>query len=119
VLRVCLVLSGLPEPECNLTLGTNDFPIGRVDLVYMELKVIIEYEGDQHRTDFRQSDIDIGRQEEFAAAGWCVIRVTSTAMRYPRAVVVRVHLALKAAGYRGKEPRFTPEWVRLFEACAR
>lgn len=52
--------SGLPEPSCNLTIGTNDYPIGRVDLVYERFKVIIEYEGDQHRTDKWQWNLDIG-----------------------------------------------------------
>jgi hypothetical protein len=118
-LRMCLVLSGLPEPECNLTLGSNDFPIGRVDLVYEEFKVIIEYEGDHNRTDSWQWNLDIGRYEEFTAAGWCVVRVTAPAMRNPRAVVARVHLALRRAGYRGKEPRFRAEWIRLFESSTR
>ena len=27
-LRLCLVLAGLPEPRCNITLGTDDGPIG-------------------------------------------------------------------------------------------
>jgi hypothetical protein len=30
-LRLCLVLAGLPEPCCNITLGTDNRPIGRVD----------------------------------------------------------------------------------------
>jgi Protein of unknown function (DUF559) len=114
-LRICLVLAGIPEPECNLTLGTNDFPIGRVDLVYLEFKVIIEYEGDQHRTDSWQWNVDIGRQEEFAAAGWLVIRVTAERMRHPRRVVARVYEALRNAGYGGPEPVFSAEWCRLFE----
>jgi hypothetical protein len=48
--------------DCNLTIGTNDYPIGRADLVYRQFKVIIEYEGDQHRTDKWQWNFDIGRQ---------------------------------------------------------
>jgi hypothetical protein len=50
-LRLCLVLAGLPMPECNLIIGDGQGPIGRVDLVYLMYSVIIEYEGDQHRTD--------------------------------------------------------------------
>ena len=34
-LRLCLVLAGLPMPECNLVIGDDQGPIGRVDLVYM------------------------------------------------------------------------------------
>jgi hypothetical protein len=50
-LRLCLVLAGLPTPECNIVIGDGNGPIGRVDLVYVAFKIIIEYEGDQHRTD--------------------------------------------------------------------
>lgn len=50
-LRLCLVLPGLPVPECNLIIGDDQGPIGRVDLVNLANKLIIEYEGDQHRTD--------------------------------------------------------------------
>jgi hypothetical protein len=49
-LRLCLVLAGLPMPECNLIIGDDQGPMGRVDLVYLEYRLIIEYEGDQHRT---------------------------------------------------------------------
>ena len=41
-------------------------PMGRVDLVYLAYKLIIEYEGDQHRTDRHQWNADIDRHEEFA-----------------------------------------------------
>jgi hypothetical protein len=34
-LRLCLVLAGLPTPECNLIIGDNQGPMGRVDLVYL------------------------------------------------------------------------------------
>jgi hypothetical protein len=41
-LRLCLVLAGLPTPECSLIIGADKGPIGRVDLVYMAFKIIIE-----------------------------------------------------------------------------
>src|SRR5687767_13651415 len=67
VLRLSLVLAGLPTPDCNLVMGTHDHPIGRVDLVFKEFGVLIEYDGDQHRTDRWQWNVDIGRYEEFTA----------------------------------------------------
>ncbi len=76
-LRLCLALAGLPMPECNLIIGDNQGPIGRVDLVYVAYKLIIEYEGDQHRTDRNQWNRDIDRQEDFARDHWTMIRVTS------------------------------------------
>jgi hypothetical protein len=76
-LRLCLVLAGLPVPECNLVIGDGHGPIGRVDLVYVAYRLIIEYEGDQHRTDRFQWNRDIDRQELFTRAHWTLIRVTS------------------------------------------
>jgi hypothetical protein len=58
-----LILAGLPMPECNLIIGDDQGPMGRVDLVYLAYKLIIEYEVDQHRTDRGQWNGDIDRQE--------------------------------------------------------
>lgn len=114
-LRLCLVLAGLPEPECNVTLGTDDRPIGKVDLLLEAYKVILEYEGDHHRTDRWQWNVDIGRVEEFTAEGYRVIRVTAAHLRQPRVLVSRVHAALVAGGYNGPAPVFSTEWSGLFE----
>ena len=115
MLRLSLVLAGLPTPECNLVMGTHDHPIGRVDLVFKEFGILIEYEGDQHRTDRWQWNIDIGRYEDFAVDGYLVIRVTGAAMRRARDLVGRVDAALRSRGYRGPAPRFSAEWCSLFE----
>jgi hypothetical protein len=114
-LRLCLVLAGLPTPECNLIIGDDQRPIGRVDLVYVAYKVIIEYEGDQHRTDRNQWNADIDRHEDFARDNWTLIRVTSERTRWPRQIVRGVYKALKANGYDGPEPEFGPLWTSLFE----
>ena len=115
MLRLCLLLAGLPTPDCNLVMGTNDHSIGQVDLVFKEFGVLIEYEGDQHRTDRWQWNVDIGRYEEFTADGYLVIRVTGAAMRRAREVVCRVDAALRSRGYRGPAPRFSQEWCSLLE----
>jgi hypothetical protein len=75
--RLCLILAGLPMPECNLLIGDDQGPIGRVDLVYLGYRLIIEYEGDQHRTDRNQWNRDIHRQECFAREHWTLMRITS------------------------------------------
>jgi hypothetical protein len=118
-LRLCVVLTGLPEPRCNVLLGSDERPIGHVDLLIEEFKLILEYEGDQHRTDSRQWTIDIDRVEEFAAEGYRTIRVTKNHMRQPRALIQRIHAALVEAGYQGPPPNFTREWCALFERFAR
>jgi hypothetical protein len=114
-LRLCLVLAGMPMSECNLIIGDHRGPIGRVDLVYIAYKLIIEYEGDQHRTDRNQWNRDIDRQEDFARDNWMLIRVTSEQARWPRQVVRAVDQALRANGYDGPAPEFSELWVSLFE----
>jgi hypothetical protein len=113
-LRLCLVLAGLPMPECNLIIGDDQGPIGRVDLVYLAYRLIIEYEGDQHRTDRNQWNRDIDRQEDFIRDRWTLIRVTSERARWPRQLVQTVYLALRANGYQGPPPEFSELWVSLF-----
>ena len=81
-LRLCLVLAGLPEPECNLIIGNDHGPMGRVDLVYLAFRLIIEYEGDQHRTDRNQWNHDIDRHEDFTRDHRTLIRVTSERARW-------------------------------------
>ena len=118
-LRLCLVLAGLPIPECNLIIGDDQGPIGRVDLVYVTYKLIIEYEGDQHRTDRNQWNRDIDRHEDFTRDHWTLIRVTSERARWPRQVVRGVDKALRANGYDGPPPEFGQLWISLFEPSAR
>lgn len=60
-LRLCLVLAGLPEPVPNDPILWHDVVLGRPDLMYRGYLVCLEYEGDQHRSDTRQWNIDIGR----------------------------------------------------------
>ena len=103
LVRVAIVDAGLPEPEVNLTIrGSRGEFLGRADLVYRRWRVIVEYDGDQHRTDTRQFDRDVRRLEGFAAHGWTVVRITGRAFFGDRATsIARVEQALIAAGWRG------------------
>ncbi|HEY5820987.1 MAG TPA: DUF559 domain-containing protein [Propionibacteriaceae bacterium] len=118
-LRLCLVLAGLPTPECNVTLGDDIYVIGRVDLLLEAYKLILEYDGDQHRTDRRQWNLDLDRDDAFDDLGYLTIRVTSARMRRPRDLVRRVFARLVEYGYNGPEPTFSPEWCALFETPTR
>jgi hypothetical protein len=117
-LRLCLVLAGLPEPECNPLIGSTE-AIGRVDLRYRAFRLVLEYEGDQHRTTASQWNRDIERHELLTADAWTLVRITADRMRRPRAVVVRVLQALRSAGYLGPDPTFSSEWCSLFSSSAR
>ena len=113
-LRLCLVLAGLPEPACNVVVGDDREAVARGDLVYRRLRVVLEYEGDQHRTDVRQWNRDIERQEQLEATGWRAVRITAERMRRPRSVVSRVLQVLRDAGYQGPDPVLGPEWTTSF-----
>ena len=54
--------------------------IGRGDLVYRHWRVIVEYDGDQHRTDTTQFDRDVRRLDDFAANGWRVVRIVGRSL---------------------------------------
>ena len=72
-LRLLLVLAGLPEPECNVDVGNEHFFIARVDLLYRRWKIVLEYEGDQHRTERQQWLRDIDRAEWLGDEGYLVL----------------------------------------------
>ncbi len=68
-LRLLLILAGLPEPDCNVDIGDEHFFIARVDLAFLRWKILLEYEGDQHRTSRRQWLRDIDRAEWLGEKG--------------------------------------------------
>ncbi|MCM6762929.1 DUF559 domain-containing protein [Rathayibacter sp. ZW T2_19] len=100
-LRLVLVTAGLPEPELQVELFDALGKIGRVDLLYRKWRVVVEYEGDHHRTDRAQWDRDLIRYERLAAAGWTVVRVASASFDAdPADCAHRVRRALIAGGWR-------------------
>ncbi len=103
LLRLAIVRAGLPEPEVNVNIHDAEGRfLGRADLVYRRWRVIVEYDGDQHRTDTRQFDRDVLRLEGFATAGWTVVRVSGRSFFGERqACLSRIRRALSGAGWHG------------------
>lgn len=97
-LRLAIVRSGLPEPAVNIPI-LNRFgaEIALGDLVYEGYKVLVEYDGEQHRLDDRQYARDVERLAALAAEKWIVVRVLQRQM--PSAAS-RVRSALHEAGWR-------------------
>lgn len=98
--RMLLVLAGLPEPQVNVKVR---WPDGRVryrfDLCYPEWKLVIEYDGRQHRDDLDQWDRDIGRRDWMDAEGWSFVPVVARGVyRRPDETIERVCSALARAG---------------------
>jgi very-short-patch-repair endonuclease len=100
MLRLILERAGLPEPELNgAILNSQGAVIAHGDLVYRNYRVIVEYDGGQHRTDERQFDIDIERLDAVIAEGWRVIRVGRNLMRRHTVMVHTIRTALEAGGW--------------------
>jgi hypothetical protein len=96
--RLVIVDAGLPEPVTDHDVfDARGRFVGCVDLAYPHLRIAIEYEGDQHRTDAHQWQRDIEKHEALADLGWRVIRVSRDhVLRDPASVVRRVGAALRA-----------------------
>lgn len=94
-LRVVLVQAGLPRPQTQIPVR-DEFgsPFAYLDMGWDDVKVAVEYDGDQHRTDRRQYSWDVRRLEKVERLGWIVIRVL--AGDRPGDVVRRVKAARAA-----------------------
>lgn len=100
-IRVACVRAGLPEPELDIDVFTaSGAPIGFTELGYPRYGLLIEYEGDHHRTDRDQWNHDIEKHAACVAAGWTPIRLTSRHARgRADAAVSRIRDALVRAGW--------------------
>lgn len=97
-LRLAIIRSGLPEPAVNIPI-VNRFgvEIAVGDLVYQEYKVLVEYDGEQHRLDDRQYARDVERLAALAAEKWTIVRILKGQMRR---AAQRARAALIEAGWR-------------------
>ncbi|TFD64395.1 DUF559 domain-containing protein [Cryobacterium ruanii] len=105
-LRLLLVRAGLPEPEVNgVILNRMGVKLATGDLVYRRYRVLLEYDGGQHRTDEEQYHWDIDRLDNLMEDTWRVIRINKSHLRTRPALVIRkVQTALRAAGWQ-PDPR--------------
>jgi hypothetical protein len=101
LVRLMIVDAGMPEPEINPDVWSDDGEwLGRGDLVLRRWKVLIEYDGDQHRTNTAQYEKDMARRERFGRAGWDFFYIRKRGLRYPAETVERVRTSLFRAGWR-------------------
>jgi very-short-patch-repair endonuclease len=92
-LRLLLMHAGLPRPQTQIVID-DEFGdvIAYLDMGWEEIKVAVEYDGDQHRSDRRQYSWDVRRLEMLERRGWIVIRVV--AGDQPADIIRRVRAAL-------------------------
>jgi hypothetical protein len=115
IVRLLLVWSFLPEPECNVDIIDDDGRfVARGDLVLGRWRVVVEYDGWYHERDAHQRQRDILRRERLETAGWRVVVISSEDLKRPESVPWRVHAALVQAGYQGGPPRTSIMWATWF-----
>jgi hypothetical protein len=115
-LRLILVRGGLPEPQVNMIVsppGATRIMFG--DLAYPQYRVLVEYDGEQHRKSYEQYETDVTRLEILSNEGWKIIRVLKSHLGDPPALVRRVESALRSRGWPGPPAREMPlaaAWAR-------
>ena len=75
-LRLRLIDAGLPEPQINPSIKLPSGRVVRPDLAYRAARLLIDYEGDHHRTDAETWFDDIERVRDVVDAGHMHLRVT-------------------------------------------
>lgn len=94
-LRLVLVEAGLPRPQTQISV-INEFGsiFAYLDMGWEDVKVAVEYDGEQHRSSRRQYTWDIRRRELLESRGWVIVRVV--AGDRPGDIVRRVRAARAA-----------------------
>ncbi|MEV8025487.1 hypothetical protein [Microbacterium sp. NPDC080220] len=94
--------AGLPPFEVNAEIrDAHGRFLAYGDLVHAPTKVLLEYDGQQHRLDDRQFARDVDRLDDLAAAGWRVIRVNRSHRGAARRwALERTRAALLERGWR-------------------
>ena len=91
-LRLVLVQGGLPRPETQLPVYDEyGDVIAYLDMGWDDIKVAVEYDGEQHRTDRGQYTWDVRRLELVERRGWILVRVVAGDRRAD--ILRRVHAA--------------------------
>jgi hypothetical protein len=109
-LRMLMVLAGLPEPVVNHEIYWSDGRVRwRFDLSYPEHKIIIEYDGMQHREDREQWAVDIFRRDWIDEDKWRIVVVIAKGIyRTPAMTLGRVIAVMRDRGM--TVPRLSEEW---------
>ncbi|MGV1089367.1 MAG: hypothetical protein ACOYBX_15410 [Mycobacterium sp.] len=74
-LRLLLIDGGLPMPQTQIPVDDGAGSMVFIDMGWRQIKLGVEYDGDQHRTDRRQYVRDLRRLPMLQDLGWEIIRV--------------------------------------------
>jgi very-short-patch-repair endonuclease len=101
-LRLALERDGLPEPQLNAATELGAGVVRQPDLAYPEHRVAVEYDGEPH-SEPAQIVRDIAREEDFARAGWHLVRISKRHMENDaRSAVEKVRAVLLGRGWTPK-----------------
>jgi len=103
-LRLTLARAGLPQAVVAPPTAT---PLGELhpDLAWPDFGVLVEYEGEGHRTNPRQFAADLGRFDAFGDAEWSTVRATKDDLyKDSRRLILTVSRRLRARGWRPTRP---------------
>lgn len=93
-LRVLLALGGLPAPRVNrVVVATEQGARYRPDFTFAVERVILEYQGDYHRTK-AQWRADMTRRTRLEATGWRVVELNADDLGNPVELCARVRRLL-------------------------
>lgn len=100
LIRLVLVLGGVPEPELQVVLGVRSGERFRVDLYWREWRLVGEADGfakyGASRDQIRGSwNAERRRQRQLEEAAYAVIRWTWDDLRHPRQIVRSVETAMR------------------------
>lgn len=99
-LRLIFSRGNLPEPRVNYVIvNTESGSDFRTDFAFDEYKVLVEYQGDYHRTK-EQWRKDMTRRSRLEAQHWFVIEINADDLRNPDELVGRVRSVLIQHGWR-------------------
>lgn len=94
MLRVLLSLHGLPSPRINHTIvDTETGKAARPDFIFSEQRLILEYQGDYHRTK-SQWRKDMTRRTRLEGDGWRVMEINWDDLMDPGELASRIRRQL-------------------------
>ena len=90
-LRIAIIKARLPQPRVQAELhDVNGQFVGRADLYYPDRRLVIEYDGDNHRDRLVS---DLRRQNALVNASYHLLRFTAADLRAPNSVAAQVRQA--------------------------
>lgn len=99
--RRAITSAGLPAPSPqHRVYDDHGELIGVADQAFPEYRVLLEYEGDHHRTDRRQWNIDLVRFNRYQQSGWIALRIEARQLAALTPMLDSVESALRSRGWR-------------------